>query len=104
MKEVKYVERNQEVSAAACSTQKNANWVRGIGKILHVHVIAYCKSLYISMHVKGEGLRFELDLLVYPHLQGLVTTTIRDRSNISPDYVYGKYMHCNECMHSMRTC
>eukprot|EP00731_Ephydatia_muelleri_P002209 Em0001g2209a len=26
MKEVKYVERNQEVTAAACSTQKNANW------------------------------------------------------------------------------
>eukprot|EP00731_Ephydatia_muelleri_P001697 Em0001g1697a len=45
MKEVKYIERNQEVTAAACSTQKNADW-------------------------------------------GLVRTTIRDRSNISPDYVY----------------
>eukprot|EP00731_Ephydatia_muelleri_P002167 Em0001g2167a len=46
MKEVKYVERNQEVTAAACSTQTNADW-------------------------------------------GLIRTTIRDRSNISPNYVYG---------------
>eukprot|EP00731_Ephydatia_muelleri_P037362 Em0449g3a len=43
MKEVKYIERNQEVTAAACSTQKNADWVRHIYKILHVHVIVYCK-------------------------------------------------------------
>ena len=70
MKEVKYVERNQEVTAAVCSTQTNADWVRGIYKILHVHVIVYCKSLYISMHLKGEGLRFALDLIVYPPFAG----------------------------------
>ena len=73
MKEVKYVERNQEVTAAACSTQTNADWVRGIYKILHVHVIiVYCKSLFISMHTKGERLRFVLDLIVHPHFAGFI--------------------------------
>ena len=49
MKEVKYVERNQEVTAAACSTQRNADWVRGACDC----IVVTCMCMHACMHVKA---------------------------------------------------
>ncbi|KAL5516964.1 hypothetical protein EMCRGX_G002423 [Ephydatia muelleri] len=48
MKEVKYVERNQEVTAAACSTQTNADW--GI-----IRTTIRDRSNYVRNYVYGNS-------------------------------------------------